>query len=272
LSLKSEALKIVTLLANNAGPYTGRTGNNTYLLPGREPTLIDAGVGDAAHIDAISAALGDSPLARVIVTHAHSDHASGVEQIAARWPSARFFKMPWPDRDVRYPARWEALADRDRVPAGDDELVVVHTPGHAPDHICLWHEPGRLLFSGDLVVKGITVVIPGGRGGSVSAYLRSLEHLLFLNPASLLPAHGPAIYEVEKIVREYIDHRNDRERQIVSALAGGARTPDEIVSLLYPFIHPALRGAARESVLAHLLKLQEEGTACEAGGKWATIP
>ena len=261
-------MKIITLPANNAGPYTGRTGNNTYLLPGGEPALIDAGVGDAAHLEAIASALGGAPLARVIVTHAHSDHATGVGKIAARWPSARFLKMPWPERDARYMAAWEGLADGDRVRAGDEELIVAHTPGHAPDHICLWHERSRLLFSGDLAVKGITVVIPGGRGGSVPDYLRSLERVLALKPAALLPAHGAAIYEVEKIVREYIEHRHEREQQIAAALSEGPRTPDEIVVSLYPQIHPDLRGAARETVLAHLLKLQSDGHVGTDGTRW----
>lgn len=256
-------MRFITLRAHNPGRYTGPTGNNTYLLPGREPALIDAGVGDPAHIISLEVALAGAPLSRVIVTHAHSDHAAGVEKIAARWPAAGFLKMPWAEGDGRYPAPWEPLADGDRVPAGDDELIVVHTPGHAPDHVCLWHEESRMLFSGDLVVQGTTVVIPGGRGGSVVDYLRSLERVLSLQPAALLPSHGRAIYEVEKILREYIGHRHEREGQILDALGNGPATPEEIVALLYPSVHPELRGAARDTVLAHLLKLESEGRASE---------
>jgi glyoxylase-like metal-dependent hydrolase (beta-lactamase superfamily II) len=264
-------VKIFTLSALNPGPYTGPKGNNTYLLPGREPTLIDAGVGEAGHLDAIQAALGREPLARVIVTHAHSDHATGVAAIAERWPKARFAKMLWPERDARYAVTWEPLAEGDRVAAGDDELIVVHTPGHAPDHIALWHEDGRTLFSGDLAVQGTTVVIPGTRGGNLLDYMQSLERIRSLHPAVALPAHGPAIYDLEKVISDYVAHRHERERQILDVLSKGPQFPDDIVARLYPLIHPELRGAARESVMAHLFKLRDEGTVRDEQGRWATI-
>ena len=257
------------LSANNPGIYTGRTGNNTYFLPGSEPTLIDAGVGDAAHVAAIEAQLGGAALARVIVTHAHSDHASGAHGLSARWPTAEFLKMPWPDRDAKYPAPWQPLADGDEVRAGDTVLKVVHTPGHAPDHICLLHEGTRSLFSGDLAVRGTTVVIPGGRGGSVADYLRSLERVLALEPSVLLPSHGPAIHDIERVLRQYIAHRLEREEQIAEALAAQPRTVEELLAHLYPAIHPKLQGAARDSIVAHLMKLQSEGRAEESSGVWA---
>jgi glyoxylase-like metal-dependent hydrolase (beta-lactamase superfamily II) len=255
-------MKVITLSANNPGIYTGRTGNNTYLLPGSEPTLIDAGVGDSQHLDAIASALessGTPGLARVVVTHAHSDHATGAASIAARWPGARFFKFPSPERDARYPVRWEPLADGDLVAAGDDRFRVVHTPGHAPDHVALWHAESRMLFGGDLAAASTTVVIPEAeKGGSVTRYLQSLDRILALDPAILLPAHGPAIHEVGRILGRYKAHRHAREQQIVKALAECPRTPDELVSGLYPSIHPELAQSARATVLAHLEKLQEE--------------
>ncbi len=248
-----------TLLANNPGIYTGRTGNNTYLITGAEPTLIDAGVGDAAHIDAIAQALDDRPLARVVVTHAHSDHASGAAALAARWPNTEFFKMPWPERDARYAVNWRPLAEGGEIAAGDERLRVLHTPGHAPDHICLWHEPSRSLFSGDLAVVGTTVVIPGSHGGDLKEYLRSLERVLELNPRVLLPSHGPAIEDVTRLLGEYIAHRHERERQIAETLAAGPLTVDELLSRIYPAIHPKLAGAARDSIVAHLRKLHADG-------------
>ena len=250
---------MLTLSANNPGPYTGPTGNNTYLLTGAEPALIDAGVGDPAHLQAIADALGGAALARVIVTHAHSDHASGAPAIAARWPSARFFKMPWPDRDARYHVNWRPLADGDAVRAGDSTLRVVHTPGHAPDHICLWDEATRTMFCGDLAARGTTVVIPGTRGGSVADYLASLERVLAMAPAVLLPAHGPALHDPARVLRGYIEHRLAREAEILEILSEGPSTVEAIVRQLYPTLREELIGAARESVTAHLLKLQAEG-------------
>lgn len=271
------SLRFLTLFANNPGIYTGRTGNNTYLIPGAEPTLIDAGVGDGVHIEAIAAGLessGATRLARVIVTHVHPDHASGVPAIAERWPNARFFKFPIPDRDERYAVTWESLKDGDEVLAGDGRLEVIHTPGHAPDHIALWHAPSGTLFGGDLAVAGTTVVIPEmERGGSVVRYLHSLDRVLALEPAVLLSGHGPAIYDVERVLTQYKSHRQERERQIVNVLLEGPCSPDHLVTRLYPSVHPQLVGPARATIVAHLEKLQEERRA-QAGpdGTWVLLP
>ena len=243
------------------------SGNWTYFLPGRHPVLIDAGVGQSAHLEAIGNTRADGPQ-HVIVTHAHGDHVSGVSAIAGRWPATTFSKYPWPERDAKYAVPWSTLHDEDLIPAGDGVLRVIHTPGHAPDHIALWLAESRTLFSGDLVVTGTTVVIPATMGGSLSAYLRSLERLLSLRPARLLPAHGPAIDHPEAIVRQYLAHRQEREQQIRAAVADGLRTIDTIVQRIYVGLTAALVPMARESVLAHLLKLEDEGAARRDGEEW----
>ena len=258
---------IVPLHAGNPGAMTG-AGNWTYLVTGRSPVLIDAGVGDASHLAALAAAAPEGPQ-HVVVTHAHSDHIAGVTAIKARWPQTRFSKLPWPERDARFPAPWQALADDAVIAAGDDELRVVHTPGHAPDHVAFWHQASRSLFSGDLVVAGTTVVIPASHGGSLRAYLRSLERVLALQPARLLPAHGPPIEAPEALIRQYVQHRRDREAQIVEGLRSGVRTVDELVARIYADLQPGLVPMARESVLAHLHKLEEDGAAIRDGDAWA---
>jgi glyoxylase-like metal-dependent hydrolase (beta-lactamase superfamily II) len=169
---------------------TGR-GNTTWLIRGRVPTLVDAGTGDPRHLDDVQAALGGATLERVLVTHAHVDHASGAPAIGQRMPRTRFHKKPWPARDGRYAVSWEAIDDGDVLAAGDDTLRAIHTPGHAPDHLCFWHEPTRILFCGDLAVRGTTVVIPASSGGDLTEYIASLERVLALAPSKLLPAHGP---------------------------------------------------------------------------------
>src|SRR4051812_19014685 len=125
----------IPLHAFNPGPITG-AGNWTWLLRGQVTTLIDAGTGDARHLEGLAGALDGSPLAQIVVTHGHPDHASGAAAIAARWPAARFYKMPWPAYDARWPVTWHPIADGDRLAAGDEWLTAVHTPGHAPDHVC----------------------------------------------------------------------------------------------------------------------------------------
>src|SRR5262245_16265204 len=177
------------------------SGNWTYLITGVVPVLVDAGVGKADHVSAIEAHVPAGP-AHVVVTHAHEDHVSGVDVLVNRWPHARFWKFPWPERDVRHPVPWNHMADGKDVPAGYDELQVIHTPGHAPDHICLWHKATETLLCGDLLVAGSTVVIPPSAGGSLTQYLASLARVDALNPRRALPAHGPPIEDPPTLVRE----------------------------------------------------------------------
>lgn len=260
----------IAVHAFNPGPMTG-TGNWTWLIPGRVPTLIDAGTGEPAHLDAVDKALAGARLAQVLVTHAHVDHASGAVALAERFHGTRFFKMPWPERDSRWPAPWEPIGDGQYVEAGDDRLRAVYTPGHAPDHLCFWHDGSRTLFSGDLAVKGTTVYIPTNLRGDLADYLASLQRVRTLKPARLLPAHGPVIDDPDVVLRGYLEHRRDREEQILSALREGDATPEALVPLIYRGLKEGLFQVARETVLAHLLKLERDGRATRREDSWHII-
>jgi glyoxylase-like metal-dependent hydrolase (beta-lactamase superfamily II) len=264
-------LNPIAVYAHNPGPMTGR-GNTTWLIPGRTPTLIDAGTGDPRHIDELITALRGATLARVLVTHAHVDHASGAVAIHERMHGVRFVKMPWPARDARYAVNWETISDGDELEAGDDTLTAVHTPGHAPDHLCFWHEPSRTMFCGDLAVRGTTVVIPASAGGDLSDYLASLERVLALAPSRLLPAHGPVIDKPEALLRNYLAHRREREEQVLAALAAGDTSADSVVARLYQGLSPPLLPMARESVMSHLVKLEREGRVRRDGENWISLP
>lgn len=258
-------MRVVRLPAHNPGPFTG-AGSNTWLIPGARPTLVDAGSGETRHLDALAAALeelqGDGgALAQVLVTHAHPDHAGGAPAIAGRWPGAVFRKRPWPEADGRWPVGWQSIADGDTVEAGDGTLRVVHTPGHSPDHICLFDPPSATLFAGDLVMNGGTVVVPASAGGSMTAYLASLERILELRPRRVYPGHGNPIDEPAALVRSYLAHRLARERQILDVLGRGPARVPEIVRAIYAGVPEALLRAAGENVLAHLLRLEEHGRA-----------
>lgn len=260
-------MQVILIPGFNPSPYTG-AGNNTYLILGREPILIDAATGRSEHLNALSDALSDARLANVVVTHGHVDHASGAERLASRWPEARFHKKPWPEQDTRYVVDWSAIGHNDLLPAGDTELRVVATPGHAPDHICLYEQGSRTLFCGDLVIQGQTVVIPGSRGGSLSSYLDSLTLVRELRPCRVLPAHGPEITDLSSLVDEILSHRTMREAQIVTQLQQGRMSIAELVDRIYDMLSDDLRAAACDSVLAHLVKLRDEGRAQERDDHW----
>jgi len=258
-------VNIVTLHAANPGPLTG-AGNWTYLIPGPAPVLVDAGVGHPDHVAAVAAA-APGGLATVIVTHAHADHISGAPALAGRWAAATFLKHPWPGHDPETPA-WQPLADGAVVDTAEGPLEVVHTPGHAPDHLALWHAPSRTLFGGDLMQHGNTVAIPALNGGDLADYLRSLKRIRGLAPARVLPAHGRAIEDPLTLIEHYLSHRLMRETQVLTALEGGFHSVGAIANRIYVGLAPPLESLARESVLAHLRKLEQDGLVRADAGCW----
>jgi glyoxylase-like metal-dependent hydrolase (beta-lactamase superfamily II) len=246
-------MDVALVLAGNPGALTG-AGSNTWLLDGRVPTLVDAGVGAASHVDAVAGRLAGRRLAQVLVTHGHHDHAGGVPALRAAWPDLVARKFVAGDEPA-----WIPLADGEVVAAGDGALSVVWTPGHAPDHVCFWDQGSASLFGGDMVIAGTTVMIPAGRGGSLRDYLASLDRLARLAPRRIYPGHGPVIERPLELIREYLAHRALRERQILDCLERGIVEPDAIVAAIYGNLATPVFRAARETVEAHLVKLAGDG-------------
>jgi len=238
-------------------------GTNTYLLDGEDGlTVIDPGPKDDEHVRDVLRAAGETPIARVVVTHAHPDHYGAVKamQKATGAPSFGYVTSG-------IPADFKAdhgLRDGDRV-AG---LEAVFTPGHATDHLSFGYEVpgiGPVLFSGDHVMAwSSTVVTPPG--GDMRDYYHSLELLLGRDDQVYLPGHGPISREPLALVEELLAHRRMREAAILGELEGGARSVAEITDALYVKTNEGLRMAAQRNVLAHLVKLQDEGLAIQLDG------
>ncbi len=178
-------------------------------------------------------------------------------------------KHPWPARDPQLP--WARLDDGAIVTTDEGDLTVLHTPGHSPDHLTLWHADSRTLLVGDMLVQGSTVVIPASHGGSLADYLKSLARMLALDPARALPAHGPVIDDPAALIHHYMQHRAQREEQVLGAVAAGASTVEAITAKIYPSISGELVEMARESVLAHLVKLEHEGLVSQGDSGWALV-
>jgi glyoxylase-like metal-dependent hydrolase (beta-lactamase superfamily II) len=191
------------------------------------------------------------------VTHGHPDHAAGIPAIRSHWPRVEVCR--WREAGDATHTGARQVGDEDRIRAGDDELVAIHTPGHASDHLCFWDERTDDLYAGDMLIAGTTVMIPAGQGGSLRAYLASLERLARLEPRRVLPGHGPIIDRPLELIREYLAHRQLREKQILGCLQAGVTAVDAIVSRVYPDLPDGVRSAARLTVQAHLDKLKEEG-------------
>jgi glyoxylase-like metal-dependent hydrolase (beta-lactamase superfamily II) len=151
-------------------------------------------------------------------------------------------------------------------------LRAIHTPGHASNHLCYLLEETRMLFTGDHVMQGSTVVI-NPPDGDMLAYLRSLEMLLDEDLAILAPGHGYLIGRPHKEVRRLIAHRLAREEKVVSAMRTlGAATLDELVPAVYADVSPRLYPVAARSLFAHLGKLAAERRATESDGRWFLQP
>jgi glyoxylase-like metal-dependent hydrolase (beta-lactamase superfamily II) len=201
-------------------------------------------------------------LAAYLVTHHHRDHWAGLPALLERRPAPVVAVAPehYGRLDAAFrPPAW--------LSAKLGEAALLETPGHASDHLVARTEAGDVL-AGDLVA-GLGTVVINPPDGDMRAYLASLERLLSVGVRRLLPAHGPTIDDGPAKLREYLEHRALRERQVLDALAALQPTsPMGLVPRVYPELGLVLRPVAARSVLAHLLKLESEGRAEQVGRKW----
>jgi len=246
------------ILCNNPGMMTG-PGTNTYLVGIDEIAVIDPGPDDGAHLDAVAAA-GSGRIRWIICTHTHGDHSPGAAGLAERTGAE---VLAFADRDGLVCDRH--LVDGDTIEGTEFTLRAIHTPGHASNHLCFFLERERILFSGDHVMDGSTVVITP-LDGDMGHYLASIERLQAMRPSikAIAPAHGHLIEDPAAKLHDYLTHRIEREAQVLSALQSfgvdGAGTA-ALVETIYTEVPEFLWPVARFSVWAHLRKLADEGRA-----------
>jgi glyoxylase-like metal-dependent hydrolase (beta-lactamase superfamily II) len=252
------------IVAPNPSPLTG-PGTNTYVIGREQPVVIDPGPDDALHLERILAAAGGR-VAQIICTHSHPDHSPGAAPLHQR-TQAPVFGRPAPvvdHQDETY-APDVIVDDGYRIAADSTTVRVLHTPGHASNHICLLLENERMLFTGDHLMQGSTVVILPP-DGSMKDYLASLERLCAMPIETIAPGHGALIPDAHAEMRRVIAHRMQREAKVVAALARGrSATLDDLLPEVYDDVPASLHEWARYSLLAHVIKLVDDGRVRQSG-------
>ncbi len=240
------------IVAPNPGFMTG-PGTNTYLVGIDEIVVVDPGPDDASHLDAIAGCGGDR-IRWIVPTHTHFDHSTGAEGLKKRTGAEI---LGFEARGALVPDR--LLADGDTIEATEFRLRAVHTPGHASGHLCFHLPEEQTLFSGDHINNGQTVVI-NPPDGDMAVYMDSLHRVEKMRLKMIAPGHGHAITDPRAKIDEYLSHRVERERQLLSALTeAGTATVDQLVEIVYAdTIIEQLRPVAARTVYAHLLKLKAE--------------
>jgi len=254
------------IIAPNPGMMTG-PGTNTYLVGIDEIAVIDPGPDDPKHLDAIAGCGGDR-IRWIVCTHTHLDHSPGAAGLKARTGAEI---LAYDSRDgLEIDTK---IRDGGRIEATEFRLRAIHTPGHASNHLCYLLEEEHVLFSGDHIMQGSTVVI-SPPDGNMTQYLESLAKVRAIRLKAIAPGHGRLIEDPKAAIDDYVEHRLAREQQILDLLTeSGTAKIDDLVEVIYVEINPDLHPMARKTVHAHLIKLSKDGKVKGRGidGKYTAL-
>ncbi len=258
LTVDSLSPLVRRITAPNAGRMTGN-GTNTYLIGSEKIAVIDPGPAIDRHIENILTACGDR-LGWVLVTHTHPDHSPAAKMLAAQ-SGAKLMGCVMPDdghQDTSFHVD-RNIVQGERLQTDEFTLEAIHTPGHVANHFCYLLQQEGLLFSGDHIMQGSSVVIIPP-AGNMADYIASTKALGEYDIAAIAPGHGEVMDQPKKIMGGIVRHRLLRESWVVKALAKlGASSLEELVPEVYSDVDPALWKLAKYSLWAHLLKLEQDG-------------
>jgi len=257
--------RVRRLVAPNPGVMTG-PGTNTYLLGDENVAVLDPGPAIPAHIDAILQTAGDN-IRWIVCTHTHPDHSPAWQAVAEATGAEVIGALPADDMfqdDTFTPG--SDLQHDDVLETPEFTLRAVHTPGHVSNHFCFFLEEEQMLFAGDHIMNGSTVVIVPP-SGDMKAYIESLQLLLRYPLKFIAPGHGEVMEDPRAIVEWLVNHRLKRESKVISGLQQLGRVPvDELVKVVYDDVDTSLHKMAKLSLSAHLIKLRQENRALHHAG------
>lgn len=262
------------VLAPNPGFMTG-PGTNSYLIGRRALTLLDPGPDLPDHIEALLQAADSlgGRITQIVLTHTHQDHSPAARAIAER-TGARIAGMAPsphdPHQDLATPIH-QPIAHGNLIDIEGLPLHAIHTPGHVGNHLCYWLAAEKLLFTGDHLINGSTVVIVPP-SGDMSAYIDSLTRLLDYDIERIAPGHGDLIHNARALIQYTIHHRRMREEKVLEKLSlMPTANLDTLTPVVYDDVPAALHPVARYSLHAHLIKLHADGKVIEDDGYWTLI-
>jgi glyoxylase-like metal-dependent hydrolase (beta-lactamase superfamily II) len=261
---------ICRLTAPNAGLMTG-PGTNTYILGEKEFGIIDPGPHIDRHIQKILE-FTQGNISWILVTHTHQDHSPAVSSLA-KTSGAEVLGIPPPldgHQDMTFQPDRE-LKEGELLTTKEFELTVIHTPGHASNHLCYLETQHKWLFTGDHIMDGSTVVInpPDGRMGE---YLNSMHKLTEKTIKAIAPGHGAIIDNPYEVIDWIIKHRLKREKKVLKSLKENPNLKlSELVELAYNDVNKSIYPLAERSLLAHLIKLSEDNLARNHNDRWEMI-